>query len=72
MEQGKLNNSDRKLFVNGSLIINGNDLQVKIMIGSPGDEFAMIPEGCITHEIEGQNIYKKVFLRRLTGSLLGE
>ena len=73
MEQGKLNNSDKKIFVNGSLLMTGSELQVKIQIGSPsGNNYSIIPDGCIIQEVEGQSIYKKVFLRRLTGSLLGE
>jgi len=74
MEQGKLNNSDRKLYVNGSLLITGSELQVKIMIGSNtiGTQYSIIPDGIIMFEVAGQPIYKKVFLRRLTGSILGE
>ena len=72
MEQGKLNNSDKKMFVNGSMIVTGSELQCKIMIGSPGEDFAVIPDGCLIQEAEGVAIYKRIFLRRLTGSLIGE
>jgi hypothetical protein len=73
MEQGLLADSDRKLYVNGSLGLVGSEVSVKIQIGSPtGDTYTTIPNGAITHEVEGLPIYKKVYLRRLTGSLLGE
>jgi len=72
LEQGKLTNSDKKLFLNGSLLLTGNKMQVKFMIGSPGYEYSILPDGTSTHEVEGQTIYTKVYLRRLTGSLIGE
>lgn len=73
LEQGKLSNADKKIYVAGSLLMTGSDLQVKIQIGSPnGESYSMMPDGAIVHEVEGQMIYKKMYLRRLTGSLYGE
>lgn len=75
MEQGKLMNSDKKLYVNGSLFLTGSSLQVKIQIGSTPagcENYTIIPDGAVTYEVGGQTIYKKAFLRRLTGSIIGE
>jgi len=74
LEQGKLIDSDKRLFVNGSLLFTGSDHQLKIRIGSPGtDEWSLVPNGAIKWDVGDQDIYKKVFIRRLTnGSLLGE
>lgn len=72
LEQGKIDNSDSKLYANGSLVIIRDDLQAKITIGSPGIDYSVLSDGAITHQVEGVNIYKKVYLRKLTGSLIGE
>lgn len=72
-EQGKLIDNDKKLFVNGSLLLTGSDLTVKIQLGSPtGETYSTIGD-IFTSEIEGENIYKKAYIRRLTtGSLINE
>ena len=74
VQQGKLQDNDFRLYVHGSLVFTGSAYQVKIGMGSPvGEEFTTIPLGGIAVEAQGQKIYKKVYLRRLTnGSLLGE
>lgn len=73
LEAGKLIPSDKKIYMNGSLLFTGSDLQVKVQIGSPnGDNYSMIKDGTIIYEVEGTPIYKKAYLRRLTGSLIGE
>lgn len=78
MEQGKLSNQDQKLYVNGSLDFTGvgSNLKVKIgMNGSPTqtDNYTMIPFGGIPYEVEGTQIHKRVYIRKLTnGSLIGE
>lgn len=73
LEQGKLIPSDKKIYMNGSLLFTGSDLQVKIQIGSPnGNNYSLIRDGAIVYEVEGQPIYKKAYLRRLTGSVIGE
>lgn len=74
VQQGKLQDNDKRLFVNGSLLITGSDSQCKIFLGSvAGDVYSTIPLGGIAPEVEGIPIYKKVYIRRLTnGSLIGE
>ena len=74
LEQGKLINSDQKVFVNGSVALTGSILQVKIQIGSPtGNQHSMIPDGAQVYEANGIPIYKKFYIRYLTnGSLIGE
>ncbi|MCH7535025.1 MAG: hypothetical protein IH948_04665 [Bacteroidetes bacterium] len=74
LEQGKLIEQDRKLFVHGSLILTGSEIQLKIQIGSPtGDEYSMLP---VVIRVDAQNepIYKQVYIRQIggVGSLLGE
>ena len=71
MEQGKVIDSDKKLYVNGSLVITGSEYLTKIQIGSPtGEVYTTIPDGATMHEVNGTPIYKKIFIRRLTtGSL---
>ena len=70
LEQGKLINSDSRLYVNGSLMFTGSTFMTDIQVGSPsGDVYTTIPNGGIKYEAEGISIYKKQFIRRLTGSL---
>lgn len=71
LEQGKLINDDKKLYVNGSLITTGSISQSTIQLGS-GNVYTIIPDGGIVQEVAGTPIYKKLFIRKLTaGSLLG-
>ena len=78
LEQGKLRNQDQKLYVNGSLDFTGigSNLKVKIgMNGSPTqtDNYTMLSLGGTPYKAQGVQIYKKVFIRRLTnGSLINE
>ena len=74
VQQGKLIEQDMRLYVNGSLAFTGSDTQMKVQTGSPsGEAYSLIPEGGITYQATGVNVYKKVYLRRLTnGSLIGE
>ena len=73
VEQGKLIDSDMRLFMHGSVILTGSEMQVKIGFGSPVQiEFTTIGE-TIAPEFAEQYIYSKTYIRRLTnGSLLGE
>lgn len=72
-EQGKLIYSDKKIYLHGSLILTGSELQVKVQIGSPnGNNYSLLSEGTTEYQVSNQPIYKKVYLRRLTGSLIGE
>jgi len=71
MSQGKLIDSDKKLYVNGSLIFTSSDLSVDVQLGSPtGDLYATIPDGGIMYETESTPVYKVQYIRRLTGSLI--
>jgi len=72
VEQGKLIDSDQRLYVNGSLSFTGSEFQVEIQLGSATTTdqiFTKIPGG-INPEVEDQRIYRKIFIRKLTtGSL---
>lgn len=76
VQQGKLDNGDVKLYVAGSLIFGtsqdsiGSLLQVKIGIGSPGVFYTLIPLGGVPMEVSSIKIFKRGYMRRLTGSLL--
>ncbi len=77
IEQGKLRNQDQKLYVNGSLDFTGIGSNFKCKIGMNGsptqtDNYTMVQAG-IPYEAQGTQIYKKVWIRRLTnGSFIGE
>jgi len=71
LNQGKLIDSDKKMYVNGSLVFTGSTLLVDVQLGSPtGDLYTTIPDGGEMWEAEGIPVYKKLFIRRLTGSLI--
>ena len=77
LEQGQLINGDSKLFVHGSLLITGSELQVKITIGSPHNvdrNYTLIFPGATSWSVSNTPIYKVVYLRQIgqTGSFLGE
>lgn len=70
VKQGKLTNADKKLYLVGSLATTGSIQKFDVQLGSPmGDLYTSVPEGAILWEAQGQPIYKKQFIRRLTGSL---
>jgi len=71
VEQGKLQSDDQRLFTHGSLLFTGSDFQVQVQIGSPnGDNYTIVPEGVISYNAQGTQIYKKAYITRLTtGSL---
>jgi len=72
MSQGKLIDSDKTLFVNGSIDFTSVSQSVDIQLGSPtGNLYTTIPEGGIVYETEATPVYKKQYIRRLTGSLHG-
>lgn len=71
LQQGKLIESDKKIYVNGSLLFTGSIQSVDVQIGSPtGELYTTIEDGGNVKEVEGIPVYKKQFIRRLTGSLI--
>lgn len=78
VEQGKLLNNDLKLFTSGAIRFTGSDTQVKVIMGSATDlsgfeAYSVIVPSATKPQAEGQDIYNKIYLRRLTtGSLIGE
>ena len=72
VQQGKLLDSDQRLYTHGSLSFVGSEMQVEVQLGSrtTTDEiYTMVPGG-INPQVEDVRIYKKVFIRKLTiGSL---
>jgi len=72
LAQGRIQQDDRKIFVPPHINLSGAG--VKIGIGSPTPvEYAIIPEGVSVYNVQGVDIYKKAYVRKLnTGSLPGE
>lgn len=71
LSQGKLIDSDKSLFVNGSIDFTGTSQSIDIQLGSPtGELYTTIPNGGIIYETEATPVYKKQFIRQLTGSLI--
>lgn len=71
VEQGKLLNNDLKVYVSGAVSFTGSDTQVKVIIGN--EAYSVMEPSAFTPQAEGEHIYNKVYLRRLTtGSLIGE
>lgn len=71
LEQGKLQDKDKKLYVNGSIDFSGIDQTIKVQLGSPtGEVYSTIPLGAKAPEVSGDKIYKKQYIRFLgtTGS----
>ena len=74
LQQGKLLFDDRKLYVNGDVSTSGLS-QIKVGLGSPvGKEYQILGDNQVTTwEINGEPIYKKLFIRYLNnGSFVGE
>ncbi len=71
LQQGKVIDSDKKIYVNGSVAFAGSTQLVDVQLGSPnGNLYTTIPDGGIMWETNGTPVYKQQFIRRLTGSLL--
>jgi len=68
LEQGKLQNKDKRLYVNGSISMSNLNQTIKVQIGSPtGEIYSTIPIGAYTPEVSGEQIYKRQYLRLLQG-----
>lgn len=62
LQQGKITNQDKKIYITGDTAINASGLIVGI--GSPSTEYyKVINEGVIMFELNGSPVYKKLFLR---------
>lgn len=74
LEQGKLINNDTKVFINGSVMLTGSFYQVRVQLGSPtGDQYSLIPLGGINKQVNGEAIFKQIYVRRITnGSALSQ
>ena len=76
LEQGKLIENDKKLYIHGSLVFTGSEMTVSIRIGSPGTEndkqFSMLAHSK-SYNVYNIPIYKQVYIREIgnNGSLLG-
>lgn len=77
LEQGKIINDDKKIFVHGSLVFTGSEMLVSIRIGSPGNnkdnQFTLLSFSQ-RYDVQDTPIYKQVYIRQIggTGSLLGQ
>lgn len=71
VQQGRLLTDEKKIYLNGQVQTSG---VFKIGIGSPNfQEYAVNDMGVKHHNINGELVYKKAYIRYLTtGSLLGE
>ncbi|MHA1876723.1 MAG: hypothetical protein ACTSUC_09805 [Promethearchaeota archaeon] len=70
LEQGKLIDQDKRIYIHGSIAMTGSERKVSIQVGSPtGEEFSTIPIGGQVWEVQGKPVYKKQYIRRLTGDL---
>ena len=72
LAQGRIQLDDKKIFFPPHINLSGAG--VKIGIGSPTTvEYAIVPEGVKVYNVQGIDIYKKVYVCKLnTGSLPGE
>ncbi len=68
LEQGKILNNDTTAFIQGDFNTSGT---FRIGIGSPIEgEFGLIPDTIQSYEINGEKVFKQIFLRRLTNDKL--
>lgn len=74
LEQGKIGLADKKLFLSGTIPTQTGSTSVKIQLGSPtGDSYFINYPGAESATWAGQDVFKKVYIRRLeTGSFYGE
>ncbi len=78
LEQGKLQDNDKKIYVSGNTLFTGSDHMAKVFIGSKTllatvPAYSLVDRGTYAPEVEGINVYKRAFIRLLpTGSFIGE
>ena len=73
LEQGQIQYDDRKFFFDPAVNMSGAFVKLGISGTSITELFSVLPEGANVYEIQGVDIYKKVYARRLnTGSFTGE
>ena len=78
LEQGKLQDGDKKLYVSGNTLFTGSNHMAKVFIGSKTllasvPAYSVIDRGTYAPEAEGIPVYKRAFIRLLpTGSFIGE
>lgn len=77
LEQGKLIHTDTKLYLHGSLLLTGSELNVKVSVGSPinsDTNYSIIPPGAVSYSVSNVPIYKVVYIRKIggTGSFANE
>lgn len=78
VEQGKLQDNDKKIFVSGNTLFTGSDHMAKVFLGSQTllgsiAAYSVIERGTFAPEVEGIPVYKKAYIRLLpTGSFVGE
>jgi hypothetical protein len=66
MEQGKLLTTDKIIYFDSSLNLNGSGTVIQVN----SVNYTIIPEGVQTYSINGSSIYSKVFIRKtFSGSL---
>lgn len=73
LEQGHIQYDDRKMFFNPAANFSGAYVKIGISGSSVTELFSVIPEGAKVYPVQGVDIYKKVYARKLnTGSFPGE
>ena len=65
LQEGKLKYDDSKLYITGSMTTAGD---MRVVVGSTGSEYKVLPEGVQEFQISGTVIFKKVYVRYLTGT----
>lgn len=73
MQQGKISNEDKILFMSGTNILGSTNI-IKVGLGSPTtEEYTIVPDGMTTWGVYNTDIFSKLYIRKLTnGSLIGE
>ena len=68
LEQGKLINSDSRLYLHGSLLLTGSELSVKITVGSPAGvdtNYLVMTPGMTSYQVSNIPVYKVVYIRKI-------